>query len=182
MTEFYDEIKGRMRTFDRRPEECKIFFTCNPTIAETEQAALQQREALAASASLEAGLAKLATTLAVDLSSFDLDQPLPPMEIQGIRGKQEQYYAHGRQPTIREMAIHSAMRDVYPIWGTPEQVADKLEEMMDAAGGDGVAIRTGPTPATISRFVDGVVPILQRRGRVRTEYTGTTLREHLMEF
>jgi hypothetical protein len=32
-------------------------------------------------------------------------------------------------------------------------------------------------------FVDKVIPLLQqRRGAVRTEYTGTTLREHLREF
>ena len=98
MKDFYDDVKGRMVKFGRNPDDCKIFFTCNPTIAETEAAALHKREALAASASIEAGLAKLSTTLAVDLTQFDLDQPLPAMEIQGIRGKQEQYYAHGRQP------------------------------------------------------------------------------------
>jgi hypothetical protein len=30
----------------------------------------------------------------------------------------------------------------------------------------------------VARFVDEVVPILQERGRFRTEYTGRTLRDH----
>jgi hypothetical protein len=34
-------------------------------------------------------------------------------------------------------------------------------------------------PQELTTFVDHVVPILQRRGRFRTEYTGYTLRDHL---
>lgn len=34
-------------------------------------------------------------------------------------------------------------------------------------------------PYELTAFVDHVVPILQRKGRYRTEYTGPTLRDHL---
>jgi hypothetical protein len=34
-------------------------------------------------------------------------------------------------------------------------------------------------PHELTAFVDQVVPILQRRGRFRTEYAGETLRDHL---
>lgn len=34
-------------------------------------------------------------------------------------------------------------------------------------------------PGGLSDFVDGVVPILQKRGIFRTAYEGATLREHL---
>jgi hypothetical protein len=33
-------------------------------------------------------------------------------------------------------------------------------------------------PTGLDTFVDTVVPILQKRGLFRTEYTGTTLRDH----
>ena len=33
-------------------------------------------------------------------------------------------------------------------------------------------------PSGLDDFVDHVVPILQRRGLFRTEYAGTTLRDH----
>jgi hypothetical protein len=33
-------------------------------------------------------------------------------------------------------------------------------------------------PSGLSEFVDHVVPLLRRRGLFRTEYTGTTLRDH----
>ena len=34
-------------------------------------------------------------------------------------------------------------------------------------------------PGGLTDFTEHVVPILQRRGLFRTEYTGTTLRDHL---
>ena len=33
-------------------------------------------------------------------------------------------------------------------------------------------------PGMLDAFIDEVVPVLQRRGLFRTEYSGTTLREH----
>jgi alkanesulfonate monooxygenase len=34
-------------------------------------------------------------------------------------------------------------------------------------------------PEGLDDFVDGVVPLLQQRGLFRTEYSGSTLRDHL---
>jgi alkanesulfonate monooxygenase SsuD/methylene tetrahydromethanopterin reductase-like flavin-dependent oxidoreductase (luciferase family) len=53
---------------------------------------------------------------------------------------------------------------------------------MEAIGGDGFAIRQGFWPGAVGPFVEQVIPLLQQRGVVRREYTGTTLREHLQEF
>jgi hypothetical protein len=44
---------------------------------------------------------------------------------------------------------------------------------------DGFLLRNFVHPGTVADFGEHVVPELQRRGRYRTEYTGTTLREHL---
>jgi len=72
--------------------------------------------------------------------------------------------------------------DSKPYIGTPERVADELARTIDAVGGDGFALRQGIWPGYVGPFVDKVIPLLQQRGAVRTEYTGTTLREHLREF
>ena len=52
----------------------------------------------------------------------------------------------------------------------------------EAVGGDGFAIRQGIWPGYVRPFAEQVVPLLQQRGAARTEYAGTTLREHLREF
>jgi hypothetical protein len=58
------------------------------------------------------------------------------------------------------------------------QVADAIEEWFDNRAADGFNIMPAVLPSGLEAFVDKVVPILQERGRFRTEYEGTTLREH----
>jgi len=63
--------------------------------------------------------------------------------------------------------------------GSPARVADVLEEWFTTGAADGFMIFPPRVPYNIDRFVDLVVPELQRRGLHRREYTGTTLRHHL---
>lgn len=44
---------------------------------------------------------------------------------------------------------------------------------------DGFNVLAPTLPHGLTEFSDHVIPELQRRGLFRTEYTGTTLREHL---
>ena len=62
--------------------------------------------------------------------------------------------------------------------GTPESIADQFEDWIDA-GVDGFNLAYTPTPGSFVEFVDGVVPILQKRGRMQKEYRPGTLREKL---
>jgi alkanesulfonate monooxygenase SsuD/methylene tetrahydromethanopterin reductase-like flavin-dependent oxidoreductase (luciferase family) len=64
------------------------------------------------------------------------------------------------------------------IVGTPEQIADDIEAWFKAGAADGFNLMPDVLPTGLEIFVDTVVPILQKRGLFRTEYTGTTLREH----
>jgi alkanesulfonate monooxygenase SsuD/methylene tetrahydromethanopterin reductase-like flavin-dependent oxidoreductase (luciferase family) len=65
--------------------------------------------------------------------------------------------------------------------GTPAHVADQMEAYFDEVGGDGFMLTPIYTPGAVEEFVDRVVPELQRRGRYRRDYTGTTQRDHLMQ-
>jgi hypothetical protein len=47
-----------------------------------------------------------------------------------------------------------------------------------AGAADGFNIMPPVLPTGLDDFIDHVVPELQRRGLFRTEYTGSTLREH----
>lgn len=63
--------------------------------------------------------------------------------------------------------------------GTAGQVADVMEEWLDAEACDGFNVTPTHLPGGCEDFVDMVVPELQRRGLFRTEYEGRTLRENL---
>lgn len=94
----------------------------------------------------------------------------------------ERLHRPGYTPTLREIATRKVSLDSPPFVGTPERVADGLARTIAAIGGDGFAIRQGIWPGYVQPFVEQVIPLLQQRGGARTEYTGTTLREHLREF
>ena len=73
------------------------------------------------------------------------------------------------------MAVGSIMPKIV---GTPEQVCDELERWTDDTGIDGFNLVPIVQPGGFRDFVEMVVPVLQRRGRVRTRYNADTLREH----
>jgi FMN-dependent oxidoreductase (nitrilotriacetate monooxygenase family) len=61
--------------------------------------------------------------------------------------------------------------------GTPEQIADSMQEWAEAGAADGFTIAPPVLPSGLTAFVDHVVPVLQRRGLFRTEYDLGTLRQ-----
>ncbi len=69
------------------------------------------------------------------------------------------------------------------IAGTASQVADRLEEAFEATGERGGFMlgHVVSMPGDLAAIADLLVPELQRRGRFRREYKGTTLRENLFD-
>jgi alkanesulfonate monooxygenase SsuD/methylene tetrahydromethanopterin reductase-like flavin-dependent oxidoreductase (luciferase family) len=66
--------------------------------------------------------------------------------------------------------------------GTPQQVADQMESMLDRIGGDGFRIsRPYYAPDYYDDLVRLLIPELQRRGVFRKEYQGATLRDYLFD-
>jgi len=55
-----------------------------------------------------------------------------------------------------------------------------LEEWV-AAGVDGLNVAYATLPGTFEDFIEGVVPVLQRHGRMQTSYRPGTLRKKLFE-
>jgi alkanesulfonate monooxygenase SsuD/methylene tetrahydromethanopterin reductase-like flavin-dependent oxidoreductase (luciferase family) len=58
-------------------------------------------------------------------------------------------------------------------------VAEEINRLVQADASDGFILVPHITPGGLAPFARTVVPLLQERGVFRTEYTGTTLRDHL---
>ena len=130
-------------------------------------------------------LAGISSITDIDFSKFDLDAELPPLTTNGEQGSLDAFVQKGSGKTLRQLALDRATRGLDGVVGTPEQVADYLGEIMAEVGGDGFLISAGQWKLSrqyINEICEGLVPALQRRGLVRTEYTQTTLRETLREF
>jgi alkanesulfonate monooxygenase SsuD/methylene tetrahydromethanopterin reductase-like flavin-dependent oxidoreductase (luciferase family) len=122
-----------------------------------------------------------------DFSQLPLDRPLIPEDfpdpnsVEAARSRTEVILNLVRRdkPTLRQLLSYLAgARGHYSMAGTPEQVADLIEDWFVDGAADGFNIMPPLLPAQLDLFCAEVVPLLQRRGLFRTEYTGTTLREH----
>ncbi|MEY4579910.1 MAG: hypothetical protein RL701_4613, partial [Pseudomonadota bacterium] len=129
---------------------------------------------------------KLAETLRVPPSLLELDAELPkdlPNE-DAIEGAKSRYtlivnLARRERLTVRQLIGRlGGGRGHRTFAGTPEQLADALQFWWENGAADGFNIMAPVLPSGLERFVDQVVPLLQRRGIFRTEYEGKTLREH----
>jgi alkanesulfonate monooxygenase SsuD/methylene tetrahydromethanopterin reductase-like flavin-dependent oxidoreductase (luciferase family) len=81
-------------------------------------------------------------------------------------------------PTLRDVYLRYE-RGRKTIAGGPRRIADLMEEWFTGGAADGFMLQFHIMPHGLEMFVDRVVPELQRRGLMRSVYTGTTLREHM---
>jgi FMN-dependent oxidoreductase (nitrilotriacetate monooxygenase family) len=185
MRQYTDDLNGRLyRKFDRRPGSVKLIYGLQTVVAETRREAEEKYERIKASIPLEGALAWISGHFGPDFSKVSLDEQVQNIEIPGIQGLFESIiYAKGGAPiTVREAALYYAQGMGMPIAvGTPADIADQMEHYMDEGGADGFMLAATHTPGCFEEFVDLVVPELQRRGRYRTRYPGTTLRDSLLE-
>ncbi|MCU1690634.1 MAG: FMNH2-dependent monooxygenase [Jatrophihabitantaceae bacterium] len=80
---------------------------------------------------------------------------------------------NGRQHlTLREIATARAggAASEAGLIGSPETVADRMDEIMEAVGGDGFLFSAPVTRHSIAEITDGLIPMLQRRGSTRSVY------------
>jgi alkanesulfonate monooxygenase SsuD/methylene tetrahydromethanopterin reductase-like flavin-dependent oxidoreductase (luciferase family) len=131
----------------------------------------------------EVGLGLLSKMIGHDLSGFPVDGPVPDLpESNGGKSRSELLVALARREnlSIRQLYVRIAgARGHRQILGTPETIADQLEEWFAGGAADGFNIMPPTLPEGLNDFVQLVIPELQRRGLFRTEYEADTLRGNL---
>ncbi|MET9001481.1 LLM class flavin-dependent oxidoreductase [Amycolatopsis sp. NPDC004169] len=180
---FYDDVKGRLAKYGRTPDEIKILPGISPILGRTEAEARAREAELNALITPDYGLQQLSKMLDHDITGYPLDGPLPEVGA-FTEGGQSRFdlvvgLARREDLTIRQLLERLAGGRGHRVFaGTPVQVADELEAWFRGGAADGFNVMPPTLPGGLDDFVDLVVPELQRRGLFRTEYSGTTLREH----
>lgn len=180
---FYSDVKARMAKYGRAPNEVAIMPGLFPMIGSTEAEAQRKYDELQDLVQPEVGLFLLEHLLGRDLSMYALDEPLPDLaDHDGAKGRTEVILRQARRDglTLRQLYLQIAVaRGHNIVVGTPEKVADVMEEWFEGHAADGFNLLPPVFPTGLEDFVDHVVPVLQKRGLFRTEYESTTLRGHL---
>jgi FMN-dependent oxidoreductase (nitrilotriacetate monooxygenase family) len=184
---FYADLKGRMAKYGRHHDEMAILPGFCPIIGETEREAKEKEEELHELTQTEYGLYRLSNLFKFDLSAYPIDGPLPydelPLteDINSQKGRHQMYVEMARREglSIRQLMMRTASsRGHFSFAGTPVQIADVMEQWFRNGAADGFNLMPPYLPAGLEQFVASVIPELQNRGLFRTEYTGTTLRDH----
>lgn len=167
---------------DRQAHDIKVNQGVAVVVALTDEEARLKERTLRSYASREGVLALFCGWTGIDLSALPPGKRLGDTESKAIQGLQG-YFAKvdpAREWTLESMGEFMAIGSIMPkIVGSPATVADQLELWMEGADLDGFNIHAVTQPSGFTDFVDLVVPELQARGRMRTAYEGSTLREHL---
>ncbi|GAA1363404.1 NtaA/DmoA family FMN-dependent monooxygenase [Streptomyces beijiangensis] len=190
---FYADVKARLAAYGREPSDLKIMpgvtFVLGDTAADAQERAAEIRRQ---QVSPQNAILALEQIWGRDLSAYDPDGPLPDIdpdpESELVQGRVKiadpfaiaakwRALAEAKGLSIRQTVIETTTRQSFV--GTPQAVADELDEFVQTGAADGFILVPHLTPGGLDEFVDQVVPLLQERGAFRTEYTGTTLRSHL---
>ncbi|MFC8193311.1 NtaA/DmoA family FMN-dependent monooxygenase [Cellulomonas sp. NPDC057328] len=192
MKAYRDTVLGHVVEQGRDPDATKVLFSISPVIAPTEEEAQDRLRYMRAEADRHAMIEILdhANRIDIDLSGLPMDEPLTARHLEGLhtdgqRSGLARFVEMAEGRTLRQVGVDSFLARATQWCGSFEQIADKMEETVAEIGGDGFLFsdKAGRhTRRNVVEVVDGLVPVLQRRGLVREEYTETTLRGNLLAF
>jgi FMN-dependent oxidoreductase (nitrilotriacetate monooxygenase family) len=194
---FYADVKRRLARYGRARDQLLILPAATFVLGDTDaEAAELAHEVRLQQVSGQTAIKFLEQLWNRDLSGYDPDGPLPeidpdPGENTIARGRASvrmyrdplataaewRARAEAQNLSIRELIIEVTGRQSFV--GAPATVAGQINHLVQADASDGFILVPHITPGGLDEFADTVVPILQERGVMRTEYEGTTLREHL---
>ena len=195
--QFYADVKRRLAAYGRARHDLLVLpaatFALGDSDADAaERAAHIRRQQVSG----QTAIRFLEQLWNRDLSAYDPDGPLPaidpdvsPNHIARGRASVRQHRdpiatarewrerAEAEKLSIRELIIEVTGRQTFI--GTPATVATTINDLVQNDAADGFILVPHVTPDGLDEFADTVVPLLQERGVFRTDYTGTTLRDHL---
>ncbi|MFF2510304.1 NtaA/DmoA family FMN-dependent monooxygenase [Streptomyces sp. NPDC058086] len=194
---FYSDVKGRLARYGRTRDQLLILPAATFVLGDTDTEAEEiSREVRRQQVSGATAIKHLEFVWNRDLSAYDPDGPLPDIDpdlgehtIARGRAQVRMYrdplatarewreLAAANKWSIRDLVIETGNRQSFV--GSPATVAETIDSFVQADASDGFILVPHITPGGLDTFADTVVPLLQERGVYRTEYEGTTLRDHL---
>jgi FMN-dependent oxidoreductase (nitrilotriacetate monooxygenase family) len=181
---FRENLRGQAIGYGRDPGHVRVLPGLSFLIAGSDAEAAALHDELEAAASSEFRWRNLANLAGLDYSAIDPDAPFPPALLDdapktSFGASIYRMAAQNPAATFRAVAQKlSALPGGLDFTGTPQGLAELITSWWEAGACDGFTIMPNVLPGQLAAFVEHVVPILQKQGIARTEYAGSTLRDH----
>lgn len=184
---FGADMAARLARHGRRRSDVRILPGVSVYLGRDADDARAQYEALQDLLDPETALRSLSrfVNIGLDLWTLLLDEPvrLPDVIPETNTHKSRQQLVvdliRRERPTARQLLRKLTSGGHRILFGNARDVAEDFQRWQEAGAADGFNIMFPTLPTSADRFVDEVVPELQRRGLLRREYAGATLRDHL---
>ncbi len=176
-------IRDALEAAGRDRYSAKIYTLLTIITDETEEKAKAKHADFLRYASDEGALVFMSGWMGIDLSQYDLDEPVGNVEsnaIKSVIANFQESAANGEEFTVRDIGRHGAIGGLGPyIVGSGEQIADQLQEWVEETDVDGFNLAYAITPGTFEDVVEHVIPVLRARGVYPDAYVEGTLRHKL---
>jgi len=183
---YYADIKGRLAKYGRSQDDQALLTGIACYVGHTSREAHDKYREIQTLSVTNYDLTNLSAALAVDLTKYTLDTPVADIEELSTAPVTAKRIVEQAQSSFGTDKL--TLRDVFlyfrrsgggaEIVGDAKKVADVFEEWFQDRAADGFILFPPYLPGTADLFVELVVPELQRRGLFRTDYEGTTFRDH----
>lgn len=185
-SEFKDKIHASAVRHGRTPDDVVVLPGLSYVLAPTESEARSIRQNLESLVNGEFRWRLLALNSGLNPDLIDPDKPLSQEAIAAAertsRTDDVIEFSKRTDKSFKQVAAYmTGLPGGLQFTGTPEQMADLIQDWVTSGASDGFTLQPEILPDSIELFVDHVVPILQRRGLYRTDYSATTLRGHLRD-
>jgi FMN-dependent oxidoreductase (nitrilotriacetate monooxygenase family) len=175
------DLRRRAVQHGRAATDIAVFLGRTAVVGRTRRQAEEKYQEYHRHASIEGALAHFSSSTGIDLSRYELDEPIRYEKNNALNSAVEAITTLSREPwTLRRIIGQMGLGSrTAPIVGSAEEVADELIAWVREADIDGFNLSRIVTPESLEDFVDLVVPILQERGVYKREYARGSLREKL---
>lgn len=183
---FYAEVKGYAEGYGRNPDHLLVCPGLYAVVAESDAKARALKAEIDEMMDLNFLIVQLAGQVGLPIEELDPNKPLPvelfdkiPTDDSVIQYRRDDIggVAQANGFTVKQLVHHNLTRGQRTIFGTPEQIADIIEDWSDTNVGDGFNVNAHVQPLGVERFKD-VITELQNRGRYRKEYSHASFREN----
>ena len=176
-------IRDAAEAAGRDRHSIRIYTLMTVITAATAEEAAAKHEDYQQYASHEGALALMSGWMGVDLSTYNLDEPLGNVKSNAIQSAAANFQKpkdDGEPWTVRDIADSVGIGGLGPrMVGSGAEIAEEMIRWVEETDVDGFNLAYAVTPGTFEDIVEFVVPELQCRGAYRTEYTPGTLRQKL---
>ena len=174
------DVRRQAAAAGRNPRKILTFNLTTVIVDETDAKAEAKFREYQQYASYDGALVFMSGWTGIDFGQYAPTDLVKRVDTNAIVSVVDHLSSGDRSWTIEELALWGGVGGLGPVFvGSPETVANILQEWVEETDVDGFNLAYAVTPESFEDVVNHLVPELQKRGAYPTAYRPGTLREKL---